>query len=255
MAHENHSSKSTKMEKKEIKKYSFVRFVPLVLIMILMGIAYFTGLHEYFSYQSMRKHRATLLALVATYPLLAPLLYISAYTISTALSIPGGIFLSIFGGFLFPQPFSTIFVVIGATLGAIIIFLAASTAFGEILKNKAGPLMQKMQAGFQEDAAHYLLFLRLVPIFPFWMVNLAPAFFGVSLFTFTWTTFFGIMPGAFVFTQAGVGLGAILDSGETLSIDAIFNNQIKIALIALGIFALLPVVIKKIRRRKHPTEP
>lgn len=242
------------MEKKDIKKNRIRSFIPLFLIIILMGVAYFFGLHDYLSFQSLKEHRNVLLVLVETYPVLAPLFYIVFYAVSTALSVPGGIFLSLFGGFLFPQPFSTIYVVLGATLGAIILFLAASTAIGETLKHRAGPLLQKMRAGFQEDAAHYLLFLRLVPIFPFWMVNLAPAFFGVSLITFAWTTFFGIIPGAFVFTQAGVGLGAILDSGETLSVETIFNNQIKIALVALGLFALLPVVIKKLRKRKHPTE-
>ncbi|MFQ5729420.1 MAG: TVP38/TMEM64 family protein [Waddliaceae bacterium] len=214
------------------------RFIPIFILAALMVLAYFTSLHEYFSYESLQEHRASLKTLVGTHPISAPFLYIFAYMVSTALSIPGGLFLSIFGGFLFPQPYSTIFVVTGATLGATL-----------ILKNRAGPLMQKMRAGFHENAANYLLFLRLVPIFPFWVVNLAPAFFGVSLFTFAWTTFFGIIPGAFVFTQAGVGLGAILDAGEALSVDAIFNNQIKIALIALGIFALLPVFIKKLRKK------
>jgi len=230
------------------------RFIPIFIILTLMAIAYFIGLHEYFTFEKLKEHRQTVQSIVANYPILAPVVFVVAYMISTALSIPGGIFLSIFGGFLFPQPFSTIYVVIGATLGAIIIFLAAKTALGDFLKDKAGPLLQKMRKGFQEDAVNYLFFLRLVPIFPFWMVNLAPAFFGVSLFTFAWTTFVGIIPGAFVFTQAGVGLGAILDSGDTLTIDAIFNTQVKIALIALGIFALLPVVIKKLRKKRDATE-
>jgi uncharacterized membrane protein YdjX (TVP38/TMEM64 family) len=228
------------------------RFIPIFILAVLMVLAYLAGLHEYLSYESLREHRTALKTLVEAHPLLAPLLYIFVYMASTALSIPGGIFLSIFGGFLFPQPYSAIYVVTGATLGAILIFLAARTAFGEFLKNRAGPLMQKMRAGFHENGASYLLFLRLVPLFPFWLVNLAPAFFGVSLFTFIWTTFFGIIPGAFVFTQAGVGLGAILDTGETLSIDAIFNIQVKIALIALGIFALLPIIIKKFRKKSSP---
>jgi uncharacterized membrane protein YdjX (TVP38/TMEM64 family) len=94
----------------------------------------------------------------------------------------------------------------------------------------------------------YLLFLRLVPLFPFWLVNLAPAFLGIPLRTFVWTTFIGIIPGAFVFAQAGAGLGAILDSNQGLSINGIFNWQVKIALIALGIFALIPILVKKIRK-------
>lgn len=225
------------------------KYLPLITLLVIMTIAYLSGIHELLTYESLKEHRDTLKQYVHSYPYFAPILYITAYTLSTALSIPGGAILSIFGGFLFPQPYSTLFVVIGATIGATMIFLIAKTAFGETLKEKAGEKLQKMQSGFQENAASYLLFLRLVPLFPFWLVNLAPAFFGVALFTFIWTTFIGIIPGAFVFTQAGVGLDAIFESGESFSIDTIFNNQIKIALVALGIFALLPVVIKRIYQK------
>ena len=106
-----------------------------------------------------------------------------------------------------------------------------------------------MRKGFQENAASYLLFLRFVPLFPFWAVNVVPAFLEVPLKTFAWTTCVGIIPGAFALTQAGAGLGALLDSGKALSLDALFNRQIQVALIALGLFALLPVVIKKMMKK------
>jgi len=177
--------------------------------------------------------------------------FIGVYTLSTALSIPGAVFLTIFGGFLFPQPYSTLYAVFGATFGAILIFLAAKTALGDTLKHKAGKRMQKMRAGFQDNAANYLLFLRLVPLFPFWMVNLAPAFFGVTLLTFAWTTFVGIIPGAFVFAQAGAGLGSILDSAEEFSVGEILTWDVKIALLALGIFALIPPMVKHFKGKKN----
>lgn len=223
------------------------RYLPLIIISILMFLAYWTGIYEYFSFESLKEHRTLLKEYVEKHPIAAPIGYTLLYALSTALSIPGGAILSIFGGFLFPQPFSTLFVVIGATIGAAGIFLAAKTALGKSMRKRAGPLLKKMDRGFKEDGASYLLFLRLVPLFPFWLVNLAPAFFNVGLITFLWTTFLGIIPGSFVFTQAGVGLGAILDSGKEFSIDSIFNIQIRIALVALGIFALLPVIIKKFR--------
>ncbi len=221
------------------------RYLPLTVLLVLMLTAYWTGIAEYFSFASLKEHRTTLTTFVAQHPIASPICYMVVYAISTALSIPGGAILSVIGGFLFPQPFSMLFVIVGATTGAAAVFLAAKTALGEQMKKRAGPLLKKMNQGFKKNGASYLLFLRLVPLFPFWLVNLAPAFFHVSLFTFIWTTFVGIIPGAFVFTQAGVGLGAILDSGEAFTIDSIFNMQIRIALIALGIFALLPVVIKK----------
>lgn len=227
------------------------RFLPLLIILTLMVLVYASGLTDFLTFEALKDNRQMLLAFVNTHPILAPAAFILLYAAATALSIPGAVFLTLFGGFLFPQPLSTIFVVTGATSGAVIIFLAAKTAFGDILKEKAGKRLNKMRAGFQENATSYMLFLRLVPLFPFWLVNLAPAFFGVPLFTYAWTTFVGIIPGAFVYTQAGTGLGAILDSGEKFTLKGLFNPDVKIALVALGIFALLPVIIKKIWKRKR----
>ena len=166
----------------------------------------------------------------------------------TALSLPGGALLSIIGGFLFGVPLSTIYVVVGATIGATIIFLAARTAIGDLLKRKAGPFLSKMDTGFQKNTASYLLFLRLIPLVPFWLVNIAPAFFNVKTRTYLWTTFVGIIPGAYVFTQAGNGLGAIFDSGKEFSIETVFNIEVKIALVVLALFALIPIFVKRLRR-------
>jgi uncharacterized membrane protein YdjX (TVP38/TMEM64 family) len=127
------------------------------------------------------------------------------------------------------------------------VFLVARSAFGDILRKKVKiQTIQKMEKGFQENPVSYLLFLRFIPLFPFWMVNLVPAFFGVHFWTYVWTTFLGILPGSFVFTQAGAGLGEIFESEDPFSFDAIFNLKIKIALVCLGLFALIPVILKKI---------
>jgi uncharacterized membrane protein YdjX (TVP38/TMEM64 family) len=226
-----------------------MRFIPILLILILMTIVFATDAHHYLSFENLKQHRETLQLMVDHHPILAPLLFIGIYVVSTALSIPGGAVLSILGGFMFSQPFSTMYVVTGATIGASLVYFAAKTAMHDILKKKANPFLQKMQKGFQENAANYLLFLRLIPLFPFWLVNIAPAFFGVGLITFVWTTFIGIVPGSFVLTQAGTGLGAILDAGGEINIHTIFNFQMRIALIALGLFAILPILIKRLMRR------
>lgn len=226
------------------------RLAPLLILLALMAASYFLGIWDLLSFDALKGRRIWLKSLVASHPVLAPLLFMAVYTVSTALSIPGGAALSIFGGFLFPQPYSTLFAVTGATCGALIVFLIARSTIGESLRLRAGPWLQKMRKGFQENAASYLLFLRLVPLFPFWLVNIAPAVFDVRLLTFAWTTFIGIIPGAFVFTQAGVGLGAILDKGDEFTLGSIFNLQVKIALIALALFALLPVLVQKLRKKK-----
>ncbi len=227
------------------------RYFPLMLIVLLMVAAYLSGIGSWLSLEKLREHRLTLQEWVVANPLQAPLTFMAVYIAVVALSFPGAAILSLTGGFLFPQPLATVYVVVGATIGAVIVFLVAQTALGEVLRNRAGPRIRKMEEGFKKDAWSYLLFLRLVPAFPFWAVNLAPALFGVPLFTFVWTTLVGITPGAFVFTQAGAGLGAVLESGETVSFSAILNAEMRIALLALGLFALVPTIVRRIYARRQ----
>lgn len=215
-----------------------------------MATAYVSGAAELLTIDALRQYRHSLLGFISIYPTLSPIAYTVIYAISTALSIPGGAFLTMVGGFLFPQPLATFCTVTGATIGAVAIFLIANTALGESLKSQADSFLGKMRKEFQEEGASYLLVLRFVPIFPFWLVNLAPAFLGVRLWTFFWTTLIGIIPGAFVFSQAGTGLGAILDSEGPLDLATIFNRDVKIALVALAMVALIPVAVRKWRSRR-----
>lgn len=224
------------------------RYIPLLALLALMGLAWY--FRPDLSFEDLKEQRHELLAFGRKHPIASPMIFMAVYILSTAFSIPAGSFLSVAAGFLFGQPLAMLLVLFGATLGASIIFLAAKTALGKTLKENAGPKINKMREGFSQDAANYMLFLRLAPIFPFWLVNLAPAFFGVGFFTFFWTTFLGIIPGVFVFTQAGVGLGAIFDQNQNFSLEAIFNFQVKVALIALGFFAILPVIVKRWRQKK-----
>lgn len=224
------------------------KWIPIIIIIILMLIVYFSGVTKYLTFETIKENRQLILSYIDQYPLLMPFLFTLIYVVMTALSLPGGALLSILGGFIFGVPLSTIYVVVGATIGATIIFSAARTAMGDLLKRKAGPFLLKMETGFQKNAASYLLFLRLIPLFPFWLVNIAPAFFNVKTRTYLWTTFLGIIPGAYVFTQAGNGLGAIFDSGKEFSVETVFNIEIKIALIVLALFALIPIFVKRLRR-------
>lgn len=228
----------------------FWRLLPLLIIVVVVILIYSMGITDLLSYDELKRNRQILLSWVEAHSWTAPLAYIGIYVIAVALSLPVGAIFAIVGGFLFGQPGSTAFALIGATLGAICIFLAARTAFGATLRARAGPRLKKMEKGFNENAASYLLFLRLTPLVPFWLVNIAPAFFSVKLFTFVWTTFVGTLPRAFVFTQAGVGLGAILDKGEAFSITTVFNIQVQIALFALALFALIPLIVKLLRKKR-----
>jgi len=177
-----------------------------------------------------------------------------------AFSLPGGAVATIFGGFIFGSMIDGILgtvvaaaiVVVGATIGATALFLAARTGLGEPLRARAGPGLKRMEAGFRENAMSYLLVLRLVPLFPFWLVNLVPAFLGVPLRTYVIGTFFGIMPGTFVYASVGRGLGAILAEGKKPDLGIIFKAEILIPLLGLALLALIPVVYKRLKARRSP---
>lgn len=229
---------------------SIKRFLPLAVLVLAIGGVFASGLHNYLSFDALREHRETLLGFVQNNPLAAPLVFMVIYATATALSVPGGIVLTIAGGFMFGTWLGGLFVVIGATLGATAIFLIAKTALGNALREKAGPWLSKMEAGFKENALSYLLVLRLVPIFPFWLVNLVPAFLGVPLGIYVIGTFLGIIPGCFVFASVGNGLGAVFDAGETPDLGIIFKPAILGPILALALLALLPIAYKRFAAKK-----
>ena len=226
------------------------RALPLVVIIAAASLAIALDLHHYLSFESLRDHRAELSQFVESRGLLAALVFVAGYAASTALSLPGGAVLSITGGFLFGGLLGGAYVVVGATVGATLVFLAARTVLGDVLRERAGPWLQRMQAGFQADAFSYLLTLRLVPLFPFFVVNLVPAFLGVPLRTYVVATGVGIVPGALVFTFTGAGIGSVLDGPEGLDVAGIFSPEIVGAMVGLGLLALLPVVYKRVQSHR-----
>jgi uncharacterized membrane protein YdjX (TVP38/TMEM64 family) len=225
------------------------RFLPLAALAAGLVIFFALGLHRYLSFGALAENRDLLIRLVEDHPVTAPLAYIAVYALAVAFSIPGAVVLTIAGGFLFGTWAGGLFVVIGATIGAIGVFLAARTAFGEGLRRRAGPWIGRLEAGFRENALSYLLVLRLVPLFPFWLVNLVPAFLGVPLTTYALGTFVGIIPGSFVYASVGNGLGAVFDAGGTPDLTIIFKPEILLPIISLSLLALIPVVYKKFKRK------
>ena len=225
----------------------------LLPVVVLAGaaVAFFAlGLHNYLSFDQLREHRGELMAYVAGMPVNAALIYLALYAAATALAVPGGVVLTLAGGFLFGVWVGTGLTVLGATLGATGLFVIARSALGETLRAKAGPFIARMEAGFKEDALSYLLVLRLIPAFPFFIVNLVPALLGVPLRTFVIATFVGIVPGTFVFSSIGAGLGSIFDDMQELTLKAALTPQVVTALIGLAVLALIPVVVKRVKARK-----
>jgi uncharacterized membrane protein YdjX (TVP38/TMEM64 family) len=226
------------------------RLLPLAILVILVGAAFAAGLDRYLTFDALRDNRAILLDLVERHWLIASLGFVLAYTAVVALSLPGATIMTLAGGFLFGIAIGSTLTVIGATLGATALFLIARTALGDVLRKKAGPFLARMADGFNKDAFNYLLFLRLVPVFPFWVVNLVPALLGMRLIPFVGATGLGIIPATIVFSAFGAGLGNVFDAGKEVDLKSVLNPTLIAALFGLGLLALLPVVVKRIRERR-----
>lgn len=224
------------------------RFLPLLVLLALLALILATGVHRYISFATLKAHRAELLALVASYPVLSVAAFMVFYLVFVAVSVPGAVFLTVAGGFLFGTVVGGSATVIGATAGATALFVFARSAFGDALRRRATGFAAKMEQGFRENAFNYLLVLRLVPAFPFFVVNLAAAVLGVPFATYVVATGLGIAPATFVFASFGSGLGQIFDRGEEPSLQGVLTPGIMFGLIGLAVLALIPIAIKKIRR-------
>lgn len=226
---------------------TFTRYAPLAAL--ALGLVAFLALggYRYVSFEALGQHREALAAWVASHPWLAPVLYVAIYAVAIACSLPGGVVLTVTAGFLFGTLVGGLCALVGASLGATGTFLAARTALRDLLKAKAGSALQRMEAGFRRDAFNYLLVLRLVPLFPFFLVNLVPALLGVPLRTYVMATVIGIVPGTFVFASVGNGLGAVLDSGGRPHLGIIFTPPVLLPILGLAALALVPVIYRRLK--------
>ena len=242
------------------------RFLPLGILAAIIITVFATGAHRYLSPKALVENYTVLNGAVEANLIIALLAYMGIYAVATAVSLPGALVLTVAGGLLFGGLIGGLATVTGATLGATVIYLIACSSLGASLRQKAGPLVAKMQKGFQEDAINYMLFLRLVPLFPFWLVNLAPALLGVALLPYVLTTFIGIIPGTLAYSYAGAGIKGIVEA-QAAELDAcraaateactvslgladLVNKDMLIAFAALGLVALIPVLAKKFFKRK-----
>ena len=226
------------------------RYAPVAVILAVLGLGYAFGLHRYFSLEYVAGARESLLGTVENNFVLASLAFVAIYAAATAVAFPAASVLTVLSGFLFGWLWGGALTAIAATMGATALFLAASTAFGDVLREKAGPSVRKLAEGFQKDAFSYLFALRLAPVFPFFVINIAPALFGVKLRTYIVATFFGILPGTFAYAYLGEGLDSVLAAaaaGDDVSIGDLVTPQITIAFLALGAVALIPTIVKKVR--------
>lgn len=248
---------------------SWRRWAPLIAIALLMVLVFAMGWHKYLSFETIGNNYDALKGFISANLLVALLIYTLIYVAAVALSLPGGLVMTVTGGLLFGWVLGSVATVIGATAGATLIFLIARSSLGEALAAKAGPWLGKLRDGFKENALSYLLFLRLVPAFPFWLVNLAPALLGVPLRTYVIGTAFGIVPGTIAFSVAGAGLGSVVEAQNrvheaclaagpanpetacpyTIDTSALVTPELLAAFALLGVVALIPVAYKKWSKR------
>ncbi|MBV16677.1 TVP38/TMEM64 family protein [Thalassospira sp. GB04J01] len=224
---------------------------PVAVLLAGLGVAWSAGVLDFLSFDTLRENRDILRDFVTSNPVSSVITFMAIYAVSVALSLPIGSLLTIAGGFMFGVWLGTAYVVIAATLGAVIVYLAARYALYDLMHAKAGNAIRKMEKGFAEDALSYLMVLRLIPIFPFWLVNLVPALLGVKIRSFVLGTIVGIIPGTFVYVSIGDGLGALFDQGKTPDLGVIFEPRILTPIIGLAVLAMLPVAYKKLRKNKN----
>jgi uncharacterized membrane protein YdjX (TVP38/TMEM64 family) len=240
------------------------RFGPLVVIAAVMVLVFAIGWHREVTVENIVALRDHFHLVLADHRVVSILVFVALYVAAASLSLPGCPILTATGGMLFGWLVGGTATVVGATIGATILFLIARSALGEVLNERAAPWLGKLRQGFKEDALSYLLFLRLVPAFPFWFVNVAPAVLGVPLKTYVIATFFGIMPATFAFASAGAGLDSVIMAAKaeyaqclaengaqacklTIHASSLVTKELLLALLLLGVVALIPVALRRWR--------
>lgn len=227
----------------------WVKLWPVYLIAAVLIGAWQLGLFQYLSLDTLREQQDLLQTFVSDNLFLAVTIFIAIYAAATLFMIPGALWITIAGGFLFGLVGGALATIAGATLGASLLFFAAKTSIGSALRDRAGPFMAKMEAGFNQNPFSYMFALRLLPVVPFPVANIAPALLGAKYREYAITTAVGIIPGVIAYTWVGSGLGATFAAGEDPNLASVARNMLP-ALAALGVVALIPVAYKKMTGRK-----
>jgi len=224
------------------------RFGPLIVIALAVAAVIASGVADHLSLVELKERRDQLQGFVALHPVLSFGLYILIYIAVVSLSLPGALVMTLSGGFLFGPWLGAGAAASGASMGAAVIFLVCRSAVGDSLRGKAGSTIAKIEEGVRRDAFSYILTLRLIPVMPFWLVNLAAGFVDIPLRTFLSATVLGILPGSLVYAGLGSGLGEVFASGQDPNLRVIFEPHVLLPLVGLGLLSLLPVVLRRFRK-------
>jgi len=226
------------------------RWAPLVII-VLGAFAGAVFLRDYLSFEALRDNREALLAFRDANPVLTPALFMAAYVVIVAFSLPGATVATLTGGFLFGLFPGVMYNVLSATIGAVVIFSAVRLGLGDGLKARidaSDGAVRRLTDGIRANEVPVLLTMRLVPAVPFFVANLIPAFLGVGTWRFAWTTLVGIIPGGLVYTWVGLGLGEVFARGEAPDLSIIFEPYILGPILGLAALSVLPIILKSLRK-------
>ena len=228
------------------------RFAPLALLIVVVIAVFASGVTRYLNLEALQANEAALREFIDANLILALLAFVGVYALATAVSLPGAVILTLAGGYLFGTWVGGSATVVGATIGAILVFYAVRTSLGEALRRKAeasGGTLKKVIDGVGQGAFGYILTLRLIPLAPFWLVNVAAALAHAPLRAYALATFLGIMPATFIYSGIGAGIGALVARGETPDLGVIFEPRVLLPLVALGLLSLGTTLYQ--RRRKQ----
>jgi len=232
------------------KKGALVKNLPLIAILTVAAVGAY-ALRDTLSFQTLADNRESLIGFRDANYLLTALAFVGAYIVIVGFSLPGAAIATLTGGFLFGLFPGVLFNAGAATIGATAIFLAAKSGLGDKMSAKLDAsegAVRKIKDGIKEDEVSYLFIMRLVPAVPFFVANLIPAFMGVSLKRYVFTTFFGILPGGLVYTWVGAGLGEVFARGETPNLGIIFEPHVMGPILGLAALSVLPIILKKFRK-------
>ena len=230
----------------------FLRNVPLFVIVIVAIVGVYT-LRDRLGFEALSENRDTLIAFRDANYLVAAVVFVAVYVAIVAFSLPGATIATLTGGFLFGTLHGTVLNVSGAALGAIVIFQAARMGLGAQLSARLDAsegMVRKIKQGIKANQWSMLFSIRLIPVVPFFVANLVPAFLEVPLHRFAISTFVGIIPGALVYTSVGAGLGEVFATGATPDLGIIFKPHVLLPILGLAVLSLLPVIVKLFRKNQ-----
>jgi uncharacterized membrane protein YdjX (TVP38/TMEM64 family) len=235
---------------RDVQRSAWLKRLPILLIVgaALIGAIFF---RDQLSFEALARNREALIAFRDANYLAAVLGFVAVYIAIVAFSLPGGTVATLAGGFLFGLFPGVLYNITGASVGAILIFLAARSGFGDRFAARVqsgGGAAARLMAGIRENEWSVLFLMRLVPVVPFFLANLIPAFTGTRLSTYVATTFLGIIPGGLVFTSVGAGLGEVFARGETPDLSILFSPPVLLPILGLAALAALPMILKAVRK-------